>query len=304
VPVFVDADFALAGRIDAWKASGHAELLRDKERAKLQLQASGDDKHATFDTLKAGMPTGTLDAGGDVTWAPQLAWKAKATLAGFDPGYFAPAWKGNLSGRLASEGRQRPPRSDGGSAGYDASFALDALSGQLRGRRVAGKADVQLQGTQGKGQLELGIGKSTIKAGGSVGDRLDLSARLQPLYLDDLLPGASGHLQGTLDLAGTREAPTLAAALDGNGLTWDGYAADRIGLHGKLPWRGTGGQLHLQGSGLTAGMALQSLDVDAEGAVENLRLRRGPRPTCCSWHCRAARTRPARAGAVRWTRWA
>lgn len=272
VPVFVDADLALAGRIDAWKASGHAELVRDKDRATLQLAVSGDDKHATFDTLKAGMPTGSLDADGEVTWAPQLAWKAKATLAGFDPGYFAPAWKGKLSGHLASEGRQRPPRGDGSDDGYDADFVLDGLSGQLRGRRVAGKADVALQGTQGKGQLELSIGKSTIKAGGSVGDRLDLSARLQPLQLDDLLPGASGHLQGTLDLTGTREAPTLAAALDGSGLAWDGYAADRIGLHSKLPWRGTGGQLHLQGSGLTAGMALQSLELDAEGAVENLRL--------------------------------
>ena len=272
-PVSVDAGLALSGRLDAWTAKGSATLLRGKEQASLQLAASGDDKHATFDTLKAAMPTGTLDAGGDVTWAPQLAWKAKATLAGFDPGYFAPAWKGALSGHLASEGTQRPPQADGGSAGYDARLVLDRLAGQLRGRRVAGKADVLLQGTQGKGNLDLSIGQSAIKAGGSFGDRLDLSARLQPLQLDDLLPGAGGRLQGTLALAGPRAAPTLAAELDGSALKWDGYAAERIALHGRLPWRGEGGRLHLQGSGLAIGMALQSLDVEAEGAVENLRLR-------------------------------
>jgi translocation and assembly module TamB len=46
---------------------------------------------------------------GQVAWAPQLDWDAKATLKDFDPGYFVPGWNGRLSGNLASKGRQLPP---------------------------------------------------------------------------------------------------------------------------------------------------------------------------------------------------
>ncbi|MHB8913209.1 MAG: AsmA family protein, partial [Lysobacter sp.] len=84
-----DADFGLAGTRHAWALIGTASLARDGQRAQLKVDGRGTDERMTLNTLKATMPTGTLDAKGEVAWAPTLQWHLDATLAGFDPGYFA-----------------------------------------------------------------------------------------------------------------------------------------------------------------------------------------------------------------------
>ena len=73
---------------------------------------------------------------------------------------------------------------------------------------------------------------------------------LQPaaLRLDDLLPAASGALQGTLVLGGTRNQPDITANLDGNGIAWNDWRAERLHARGRLPWRGSGGALTVDAS--------------------------------------------------------
>ncbi|WP_312688355.1 hypothetical protein, partial [Escherichia coli] len=68
-----------------------------------------NDQAASIHQLQAQTPGGQLQVEGQVAWAPQLDWDAKATLKDFDPGYFVPGWNGRLSGNLASKGRQLPP---------------------------------------------------------------------------------------------------------------------------------------------------------------------------------------------------
>src|SRR5690606_6115303 len=75
-----------------------------------------------------------------------------------------------------------------------------------------------------------------------------------------------------LQLGGRRDAPDITADLAGTGLRWNDYAADSLSLRGRLPWRGSAGSLTLQGTAVTAGMVLDSVQVQAQGAVENLRL--------------------------------
>ena len=123
------------------------------------------------------MPTGTLDATGVVGWEPQLRWDLGAKLAGFDPGYFLPDWKGNVSGDLASKGQARE------TGGYDASLDVPRLGGSLRGRKLDGRGKFALRGNEGDGELALALGNSRVDARGRVGDTLDIDANLQPLHL-------------------------------------------------------------------------------------------------------------------------
>jgi translocation and assembly module TamB len=90
VAVIGDGDFKVAGRLRDWTVQGDATLLRGNERAAVSLKARGDDKTAHVDTLRATMPTGRLDGGGQLWWTPTLRWQADARLAGFDPGYVLP----------------------------------------------------------------------------------------------------------------------------------------------------------------------------------------------------------------------
>ena len=74
-----------------------------------------------------------------------------------------------------------------------------------------------------------------------------------------------------LKLTGARNAPNVDADLSGSGLKWSGYGADTLSVRGRLPWRGSNGELAIRASAVDVGMVLDSLRVDARGAVEDLR---------------------------------
>ena len=265
-PIGVDAALGLAGSLQDWAAYGDATLRRGDQQADLVLDLRGDESRARIHALQATMPTGTLHATGEAGWDPVLDWDLALVLDGFDPGYFAPGWDGNIHGRIATSGRAR----DAG--GFDAQADVQSLGGRLRGRALSGSGHFVLRGDQGEGNLALGLGNSRVRASGRVGDRIDITAQLQPLQLDDLLPTAAGTVQGSLRLTGTRQAPNLQADLQGRGLRWDDWSANAVDLQGQLPWRGSNGDLTVRGSELQVGIPLQQLTVHAQGAVENLRL--------------------------------
>ena len=269
----LDADLGIAGTSRAWAVIGQATVERDALRAQLEIDGRGDLDTLRLQTLRAATPGGRLEATGELGWSPALHWQVDATLAGFDPGYFAPGWTGAVDGRLASRGHTRD---DGG-------LELDAraseLGGNLRGRAIAGTASFAMRGaatgqarSDYEGEAALRIGGSRIDARGTLTDRMLLDARLAPLDLGDLLPGAAGTLRGTLQAQGARTAPDLEADLEGTGLRWGDYAAGTLRVQGRLPWSRGSGQLVVEGSGLQAGLALDQVRIDARGAVEDLRL--------------------------------
>ena len=263
--ILADADLGVAGQMKAWAAIGKASLVREQQKATVDFDSRGDAQQLVLNKLHAAMPTGTLDATGNVGWEPALRWDLGAKLAGFDPGYFLADWKGNVSGDLASKGSARE------TGGFDATFDVPKLGGTLRGRKLDGRGKFALHGDQGEGELALALGNSRVDAKGKIGDKLDIDARLQPLHLDDLSPQANGNIAGTLKLTGTRDAPNVDADLTGTSLKWEGYSADTLSVRGRLPWRGDNGELAIRGSAVNVGMVLDSVRVDARGAVENLR---------------------------------
>ena len=268
-----DAELRVTGTTEDWNASGTATLWRDGQSAQLRFAGTGDRKGAVIERLGAAMPTGTLQASGRVGWTPSLAWTANATLAGFDPGYFLPDWDGAVNGSVATTGRTRPDD------GMDMRFDVQKLGGRLRGRALAGHGTVGVHtaGSNGgstayEGDVDLRLGGSHVEARGEIAQRLDVRANFSPLRLDDLLPNADGTLRGTLVLGGTRNAPDIDADLDGSGIAWNEWRAEQLHARGRLPWRGNGGALTVDASGLQAGIAFESLHVDARGSVEDLDL--------------------------------
>jgi translocation and assembly module TamB len=275
--VEADADLDVAGTADAWTTTGHATLARDGRRARLQFDGRGDRAHAAVQRLHAAMPTGTLDASGDVRWSPALAWTANANLAGFDPGYFLPDWNGAVDGRIASTGSTQD---DGG---LQMHFDAQRLGGRLRGRALGGHGTLAIR-TPGDaaaargaanayaGDIALTLGASRVQANGTLADRLDVQARFSPLRLDDLLPDAAGTLRGTLALGGARTAPDITADLTGDGLRHGRWAAASLRVRGRLPWRGTNGAFALDAGGVEAGTAFERVHAEARGSVEHLQL--------------------------------
>ncbi len=269
----VDADFGIAGTTQAWAAIGKAVLTRDGDQATVDFDGRGDVDTLVLKKAHVAMPTGTLDAGGVVGWTPGLHWDVDATLAGFDPGYFAAGWPGAINGHLTTTGNTRD---DGG---LELKVDADQLGGKLRGRKLQGRGSIAMHGAASatgrsdyEGDVALAVGASRIDAKGTIGDTLDVDARLSPLQLADLLPSATGTLRGTLALSGRRNAPDIDVDLDGNGLGYGSYKAARFSAKGRLPWQGGNGTLAVRASDLQAGVALDTLRVDARGSMEHLAL--------------------------------
>lgn len=268
-----DADLGIAGTLQDWAAIGRATLTREGERARLQFDGRGNDARMTLKTLHVAMPAGALDASGEVAWKPALGWKLDATLDGFDPGYFAPDWKGSLRGRFSTQG---DTRADGG---LDIAVNAPQLTGRLRGRPLQGRGNFLMRGaapTGGQdayeGNVALTLGGSRIDAKGKVAGTLDIDATFEPLQLNDLLPEGAGTVRGTVKLTGARTMPSIDADLTGSGVSYAGYSAQAFSVQGRLPWRGSNGAFAIRVSGLDAGMAIETLTLDARGAVENLQL--------------------------------
>ncbi len=261
-----DADLGLAGTLQAWAAVGEATLTRDGEQATVDFDGRGNAERMRLERFKVAMPTGTLDVDGTLHWAPTLGWTAQATLAGFDPGYFLPDWPGAVNGRIGSEGELRDP------GGLRATVDIDDLGGRLRDRPLDGNGHVEIAGDVYRGDVSLALGGSRIEAKGEVSDTLDIDARFTPLQLADLLPRGRGTVQGRVQLGGAPDAPDVQADLQGSGLGYGDYTAQTLSLQGRLPWRRGDGALALRASGLQAGVALDTLSIDARGAVESLGL--------------------------------
>jgi translocation and assembly module TamB len=275
--VTAGADLGVAGTADAWAAIGRATFARDGQRAQLRFDGRGDRSHVAVRGLHATMPAGRLDASGDLHWSPALAWTADAVLAGFDPGYFLPDWKGAVDGRIASTGTTR------GDGGLQMRFDAQRLGGRLRGRALGGSGTLAIRTPGGPaaargaatayaGDVALSLGASRVTAHGTLADTLDVHAAFSPLHLDDLLPGASGTLRGTLALGGARTAPDVTADLGGDRLHYGAWAAATLRAHGRLPGRSGSGALTVDANGVQAGTAFDRLHADARGSVEHLQL--------------------------------
>ena len=269
--VMADGDFGIAGTTGLWAAKGNARLARAGQKANVDFDATGNMKAATVRGLTARMPEGTLNATGKVGWDPKISWNLDTRLAGFDPSYFLPDWKGALHGNIKTIGGVRP---DGG---LNMSFDAPTLGGSLRGRPLSGRAHVEYRGAANirqvdvwSGDVALNSGASRLIAKGTIGSTLDVDAQFLPVNLNDFLPSASGVLRGTLQLNGPRTTPNIVADLDGNGLKWGQYTASTLHAKGSLPWRGNNGVLFVEGTGLNVGLPLKTVRLNARGAFENL----------------------------------
>ena len=259
-----DADFGIAGKPELWAAIGKATLQRGKETANLAFDGIGDRAGVRIRKLQATMPQGRLDASGDVAWTPALKWKADATLAGFDPGYFAPDWPGAVNGRIESDGGVR----DNGR--LRAHVDVRDLGGSLRQRALGGRGTLDIDGDQYRGDVALSLGASRIDARGRLASTIEVDAKLAPLQLNDLLPDGRGSVRGTLKLRGARNAPDVDADLHGEGVAFGDYRAQTFVAKGRLPWRNGNGALAIDAQGLQLGLPLTALRANLRGAVERL----------------------------------
>lgn len=184
------------GSSDAYQATGRMKLGPPDQVADIELDVRGSPSSVVLDQFDIVQPKGRLAATGEIGLQPHVTWSIKANAKSFDPGHFAVEWPGSLNFALETEGALEEE-------GPTASVRLSDLRGQLRGRAIAGRADMTLASNMNlSGQADLRSGASRIRLDAKPGEATDAIARIDVPALDDWVPNAGGAVRGTFSALG------------------------------------------------------------------------------------------------------
>ncbi|WP_188862204.1 translocation/assembly module TamB domain-containing protein [Marinobacterium nitratireducens] len=256
----------LTGPLNDYRLEVAAELAGEQvPAAKLNLQGQGSLEGFNELALRLETLGGQLAVDGSAGWAPQPAWRLRATAENIDPGRHWADWPGALGFALATEG--------GLEAGVPSLQAtIESLSGQLRGQPLSGRGRVRLQGADlAIETLHLGWGNAGIDASGKAGETLALDWRLVAEDLAALLPDAGGRLSASGTLSGPRAAPALAADISAEALAFQANRLEQLSgtLALDLGWKSPA-RVELQAQRLSAGgQSIDSLSLTGGGAQQN-----------------------------------
>ena len=226
VPVVLSARMEASGKLSAWQLKATGTLLRGKERAGFDVDGSGGDSALDLPRMKVSMAQGGLDGRLRLRWQPEMDIAFEGKLARFDPAYFFADYPGSVNADLRVA-VQQPAGKD-----WRGTVKVLDLGGQLRGRRLAGKADLRFDGLAVSGDADLYAGASHVTLKGSDSGKLDVAAAMLPLDLNDLSPAWSGLVRGTLVLQGDKKSPDYRVDVEGSDLRIEDYRAGRIRLLG------------------------------------------------------------------------
>ncbi|MBK1723394.1 translocation/assembly module TamB domain-containing protein [Thiocystis violacea] len=236
--------------------------------ASLTLIGAGDLKQTQVETLKLDILDGRIQGQAKVDLAPKIGWDAALSIAGINPGSYAPEWPGRIDGRLSSQGTLEE-------SGPNLTAVIEQLKGTLRGYPIAAAGKVAVAGKQVRlDGVTAESGPSKLRVDGEIADALDLSFALASPDLASVLPEAKGSLDVQGKVRGALDAPDVKLDLRardvefaGNGIaSLTGDADVGLGSDGRFAVR-------LDGKDLAAGgLRWNQLAVRGDGSLPNHQL--------------------------------
>jgi translocation and assembly module TamB len=215
----------VSGTADAYAVAGTIELGPPQRLADIRLDVKGSTQSVQLQQFDIVQAQGSLQAAGEIDLKPVIAWRVNAQARHFDPGKFAVAWPGDMTFELKSSGQLR----DGGP---DATLQLTELSGQLRGRKISGRADLRLSPEKVlAGVMDVRSGNSRIQVQGERGSAMNASATIDIPSLNEWLPDTEGELRGQLTATGRWPEINIAGELRGSSLRVGAARAEAITLN-------------------------------------------------------------------------
>jgi translocation and assembly module TamB len=205
---------SLNGTPKAYSASGELDVGPPGELTHVLLDMSGTDEIANIRQMELRQRAGRFALQGSVRFAPVIGWDLNATARDFNPGELLAQWPGRVNLDVSSAGKLAE-------AGPSGTLHVASLSGQLRGRPIAGEGDIEFAAPSTlAGDLRLASGKSRIAVKGSSADRnqIDATVDLAVASVNDWIPDTRGSLAGRFTVRGVWPKLTIAGAADGKSL--------------------------------------------------------------------------------------
>jgi translocation and assembly module TamB len=204
----------LNGTPEAYSAAGELDVGPPDQPTHVVLDVDGTDKLINLNQLELRQRAGQFSLTGIVNFDPQVAWEVKALARDFNPGELLADWPGRVNLDVSSKGQLAD-------AGPSGTLHIASLSGQLRGRPIAGDGDLEFAAPSTlAGNVRVSSGKSRIAVKGSGADRSQIHATvdLAIASLGDWVPDTQGSLTGRFTVQGVWPKVTIAGSADGKSL--------------------------------------------------------------------------------------
>ncbi len=207
-----EGELDLDGTPDRFAARGKLDFGPPEDLAHIELAINGTNRAATIRTFDVTQRAGRLSLAGDVQYDPRLAWNLTARADDFNPGAFAAQWPGRIDLDFATRGAlaEQGPRG---------TVRIATLSGELRGRPLAGKGEMEFAApSRLAGVVELASGKSRITVRGETDEAINATVDLRVAVLNDWIPDTRGSLTGQFRVRGAWPKLSIEGSADGKSL--------------------------------------------------------------------------------------
>lgn len=197
----------VAGTTDRYTAQVDADLTQvpggEILAGKWTIEGEGNRESFRFSQLAGNLLGGRIAGNGEVTWEPQVRWKAMLRGQGIRPERISPEFPGDLAFTASTSGRLED-------AGPYGTVDLPRFGGTLRGQPVTGSAALQLAGEVYQlSRLDLDWGTIDLAASGRVAPTLDLAWNVAAPNLGIAVPQGGGSLVAQGRVSGPTATPRI-----------------------------------------------------------------------------------------------
>jgi translocation and assembly module TamB len=165
---------------------------------------------------------------GDGRWTPEPHFDLDYAIAGFDPSLLDDRLRGALDshGTIALAIRSGAP---------ELVVGIQDIGGQLNDQVVGGRAGVNyVDGRTTITNAVLSLGQNSVAGSARFGDTLQVEADIDIANLAEVIADAGGSVHGRVAIEGSLERPEARVELQGAGLAWQDYAAERITADARI----------------------------------------------------------------------
>jgi translocation and assembly module TamB len=197
----------VSGDLERYEAQVDADLTQvpggEILSGRWTVEGAGNRESFRVAQLAGNLLGGRLAGNGEVTWAPQVRWKATLRGQGIDPEKISAEFPGDLAFVATTKGRLED-------AGPYGTVEIPRLAGNLRGQPVAGSAAIQLGGAVYQlSRLDLDWGTIDLAASGRVAPTLDLAWKVAAPNLGIAVPQGGGSLVAQGRVSGPTATPRM-----------------------------------------------------------------------------------------------
>ncbi|SDO39157.1 translocation/assembly module TamB domain-containing protein [Desulforhopalus singaporensis] len=145
---------------------------------------------------------------GEFIWDRKPSWKSAVRFDGFNPAVFHPEFGGRVDGRVMAQGYWND-------RGLFGDLQVFDVKGVLRGQKLNGEGAVNIsENSVATSGLTVGLGPSSLRLSGGVGDEKTLTFELLSTDLSTLVPDMRGKLSAKGAVAGVKDDTRLHLLLD------------------------------------------------------------------------------------------